>query len=408
MRDPALVLLLVLCTAACGGEAGSDGAALAVDTLPNGAVRVRNPATGAWGDGEGWRAVEVAGIGSADAADPAYVFGEVVDAAPDPLGRVWVLDRQAKELRVFDAAGRHVRTVGREGAGPGEFRNPIGLTWDAQGRVWVVDTSNQRYEVFDTAGRHVRSHRRSVEGWGLPWGGGFDRRGESLYEPSYYTDPATRESRHAYIRHRLQGQEVAAVDTFLLPTHESATYEVKFARGSSFRGVPYTPALVWHFDGEQGLWMGVNDRYRLYRRALAGDTVRVVEREHRPAAVSAEERDSVIASLEEWARPGPDMGGRVSGPLDYGLIPAVKPVFRGMVVDDRGYLWVAATAPGAEPGGQWDVLDPEGRYLGSVRMELEVFPLPRIRGNTVVGVRRDELDVPRVVVYRLEGTNRGE
>lgn len=407
MRDPALVLLLVLCTAACGGGAGGEGAPLAVDTLPNGAVRVRNPAAGAWGDGEGWRAVEVAGIGSADAADPAYVFGEVVDAAPDPLGRVWVLDRQAKELRVFDAAGRHVRTVGREGAGPGEFRNPIGLTWDAGGRMWVVDTSNQRYEVFDTAGRHVRSYRRSIEGWGLPWGGGFDRGGESLYEPSYYTDPATRESRHAYIRHRLQGPELVPSDTFLLPEHEEATYEVEYSGGSHFMRVPYAPALAWHFDGEQGLWFGVGDRYLLVRRALAGDTLRVVERAHRPVAVAAGERDSVVALLRERSASA-NLGTRTSGPLDLGRIPAVKPAFRGLVVDDRGYLWVAATAPGAEPAGRWDVFDPEGRYLGGVQMELEVLPLPRIRGNTVVGVRRDDLDVPRVVVYRLEGTGRGE
>jgi hypothetical protein len=407
MRTPALVLLLVLSTSACGGDAAAGGGGeVAVDTLANGAIRTRNPEKGLWGSGQAWRAVETARIGSADAAEPAYVFGEVVDATTDPLGRVWVLDRQAKELRVFDAAGRHLRTVGREGAGPGEFRNPIGLSWDAQARLWVVDTGNQRYEVFDTAGRHVHSYRRSIEGWGLPWGGGFDRKGSFLYEPTYYTDPASRESRHAYVRHRLQDQELAATDTFPLPDHVAASYEVRFAGGSSFMRVPYTPELLWHFDGEQGLWMGMSDRYRLYRRALAGDTVRVVERAHRPLAVSTAERDSVVASLEEASRPGPNMGGRVSGPLDYGRIPAVKPAFRGVVVDDRGYLWVAATAADAGRGGRWDVFDAEGRYLGPVAMELDVFPLPRIRGSTVVGVRRDELDVPQVVVYRLEGAGR--
>lgn len=406
MRAPALVLLLVLSTSACGAAAADGGGEVAVDTLANGAIRTRNPEKGLWGSGQAWRAVEAARIGSADAAEPAYVFGEVVDATTDPLGRVWVLDRQARELRVFDAAGRHLRTVGREGAGPGEFRNPIGLSWDAGARLWVVDTGNQRYEVFDTAGRHVHSYRRAIEGWGLPWGGGFDRKGELLYEPTYYTDPASRESRHAYVRHRLRGQELAATDTFPLPDHVAASYEVRFARGSSFMRVPYTPELLWHFDGEQGLWMGRSDQYRLYRRALAGDTVRVVERAHRPAAVSAEERDSVVASLEEWSRPGPNMGGRVSGPLDYGRIPAVKPAFHGVVVDDRGYVWVAATPADAGRGGPWDVFDPEGRYLGPVAMELDVFPLPRIRGGTVVGVRRDELDVPQVVVYRLEGAGR--
>ena len=149
----------------------------------------------------------------------------------------------------------------------------------------------------------------------------------------------------------MEGEEVAAVDSFLLPEYEAAAYEVEFARATSFRGVPYAPALFWHFDGEQGLWMGVSERYRLYRRALAGDTVRVVERAHRPVAVSAAERDSVVASLEEWSRPGPGAGGRVSGPLDYGRIPAVKPAFRGVVVDDRGHLWVPPRRPARRTGG---------------------------------------------------------
>lgn len=50
---------------------------------------------------------------------------------------------------------------------------------------------------------------------------------------------------------------------------------------------------------------------------------------------------------------------------------------------------------------------PEGRYLGRVELDLDVHPTPRVDGGRIVGVRRDELEVPFVIVYRLEGRRSG-
>jgi 6-bladed beta-propeller len=37
------------------------------------------------------------------------------------------LERQEEQIRVFDSTGAYVRTIGREGAGPGEFKQAVGL-----------------------------------------------------------------------------------------------------------------------------------------------------------------------------------------------------------------------------------------------------------------------------------------
>ncbi len=67
-----------------------------------------------------------------------------------------VLERDAPFLRVFDFDGTQIQTIGRKGAGPGEFNGPSGIAWDSVGqRLLVVDASNARvtsYPVADSLG----------------------------------------------------------------------------------------------------------------------------------------------------------------------------------------------------------------------------------------------------------------
>ncbi|HLL45922.1 MAG TPA: 6-bladed beta-propeller, partial [Longimicrobiaceae bacterium] len=147
-RSAAVAHLAVaaLAAAACGGEPGraAGGWAGTIDTLPGGTVRVHSPATGTWKPGEEWKLVEELRIGSAEAEGP-ELFGDVAALEVDRAGRIYVLEPQAKEIRVFDARGAHVRTFGRKGGGPGEFEQPAGLMWDPDGRLWVVDQQNARF-----------------------------------------------------------------------------------------------------------------------------------------------------------------------------------------------------------------------------------------------------------------------
>jgi len=48
------------------------------------------------------------------------------------------------------------RSVGVQGAGPGEFDEPRGVASDAHGNLYVTDTKNNRIEVLDGSGRFLR------------------------------------------------------------------------------------------------------------------------------------------------------------------------------------------------------------------------------------------------------------
>lgn len=76
-----------------------------------------------------------------------------VNVAVDAEGKVYVSDPGAFCVQVYDAEGRHLRTLGRQGVGPGMFARPRGVAVDRENRVYVVDAATQRVQLFDREGR---------------------------------------------------------------------------------------------------------------------------------------------------------------------------------------------------------------------------------------------------------------
>ena len=77
-------------------------------------------------------------------------------AVDDGGQRVYVADSAAHCVRVFDADGTHVATIGERGTRRGQFNGPTYLTL-AGDRLYVTDTLNARVQVFSTDGRHLSS-----------------------------------------------------------------------------------------------------------------------------------------------------------------------------------------------------------------------------------------------------------
>ena len=52
-------------------------------------------------------------------------------------------------ISIFTKEGKFVRSFGRLGTGPGEFRTPHAMVFDTRGRLIVADRGNVRLQVFD-------------------------------------------------------------------------------------------------------------------------------------------------------------------------------------------------------------------------------------------------------------------
>ncbi len=100
--------------------------------------------------------------------DDEILFGLVSQLVLDKEGNVYVLDGQLSQVQVFSPAGEHLRTLGREGEGPGEFRNATDLYMGPGGVLGVV-------QVFPGKIVQLRTDGTPADNFPLPEapGGGF-------------------------------------------------------------------------------------------------------------------------------------------------------------------------------------------------------------------------------------------
>lgn len=391
------MLILSPALAACAGGTGTP--AVVVDTLASGVVRVRNRDGGLWAAGGAWKPRELARIGETEGASP-YVLTAVSDVEMGPDGRVYVLENRAKELRVFALDGTHLATIGRPGRGPGEFTDPEGLAWGPDGELWVVDVGSQRYTLVSPAGDLVATYPRPVDSRNGFWGGAIAPDG-SLYEPG----PMVRQegaTRHLFIRYEITGRGPVARDTVELPAAVASSERISVADNDTTFPAPFAPRLSWASARDAGLWFGTGERYRLWHRTLAGDTLRIVELDRPRRRVTRRDLELARRRIRRFADGAPEQ-------VDLARIPDRRAAYGAVLVDDLGWLWVAQSLPlfpGREPEPNpttFDIFDPDGVYHGALTLDVAAQPGPVISGNRVVGVAYDGHGVPSVVVYWLAG-----
>lgn len=190
-----IALTVVIAPIGCDGHPqGSTeraaGAWLGTEEDSAGVRIVSNPSIGTWTDETRWRVERDLSIGVVDGRAE-YEFGRVVDVDAGEEGRIYILDQQAAEIRVFDSAGSHLFSFGSLGQGPGELSNqdPTGaravlLTPD--GDVFVPDQANARVNRFASSGDFLVSFPIRMEG-GVPVAWSVTSSGDYLTQHSSTT-----------------------------------------------------------------------------------------------------------------------------------------------------------------------------------------------------------------------------
>ncbi len=404
---------LALTFAACGLSDAPPVAEwqAAYDTIGD-TVIVRTVSGSVWG--EALELVPDVTIGTFEGADE-YMFGRVRSLAAAPDGSIHVYDSHAHELRKYAPDGTYVATFGREGGGPGEYREPDGgLAVLPDGRVLLRDPGNSRISVFSPDGEYI-------EGWRILGGIHTSRRlyvdtASNCYTILFLNPEADfREWRFGLLR---LGPDGATADTFPAPRWDYQPSELvatsEDGEGISMNGVPFTPVASWAFSPLGYMVGGLPTRYT-FDLFLAPDRVLRIERDDwTPARVLPAERDEqeriITAELRQV-----DPSWRWNGDP----IPDNKPPYTRIYVGERGRIWVhlhqeairvepedvEETRPGEVPPQTWiepvafDVFEPDGRYLGTVKAPdgFSTDPQPVMRGDTVWAVVRGELDVPYVM-----------
>ena len=394
---PALVAL-ALATALSSCETEATTGDPTRETLPNGAVLVRYPGLPAV-DSVGPEVAEAhvdLQFGSADGADPNLTFGAIrVQAAGD--GTIYVLDQQAAEVRVFDAGGRYLGTIVRQGEGPGEIGGANGIFLSGDTLLWINDTRQWTIIGVDPDGNEVRRFTKPVMRLASTWTGVFDDRGRYWREVSHsenapgFPPPMGLTSwagRHYYKSHDLSSGAIDSVQVgeARFRIYAYATPDAPFGL-LPLRFEPFEMIVV-HPAG--GFWRAHSTSYRIARTAEDGDTLLVIEAGLPEQPVTDADRsayvDSIVGDRPELRREAEEVAA---------LMPDTKPMLAAILVDDEHRLWVQRVTPADAPAFH-DLFSADGEYLGSVRLAFAAAGPLVIRSGHIYTWIEDDLEVPYV------------
>jgi hypothetical protein len=341
-------------------------------------------------------------LGKADGAAP-FLFARIAAIDVDSARRIYVLDAESREVRVFSPTGEHIRSMGRRGGGPGEFNLPHAMRVTPDGRVFVRDN---RMTVFNSQGILDRIWQISS--------------GFSSNSPFYITSDGrilNRTFADSLVWYKLDGTAIA---TFRLPLRGAPPPVLIVASPGSIGGtrysIPFTPSTVWTLRPSGDLIVGRSDRYEF--DVFTGSRVMRVARTAPAVPISQAEANQVRESMTRNLRLN-DPDYRWNGPD----IARAKPYYESLLSGRDGTVWVVRSTASREERNpdynperpnqgfptQWtasrvaDVFDSQGQYLGAVRMPQRMpgFPEPVVSLSAVWAVMANEDGVPQIIRFSL-------
>ncbi len=394
MRFATLLILTLL--AGCWGEATIDPDSYTV--VDSAGVQIIESLSPAWGDVP--RRIDSEPslrIGQED--EGPYQFAFLAEGLLLRDGTIVIPEFRAQEVRIFDSEGRHIRTFGQRGEGPGEFRNLSGVFEYSGDSLAAYDGRLRRTTIFSrTSGSH-RTVLNQVEGnytvFGLLRNGPFvlynlGRGFRPDLPPGLqwtYTDIVAMDPSDGLSR-------VIAT----LPSRE------QLVDPDGNTGLVIPPRWSIQAVAEEGFYWATPDRYEIRFYDGEGRLQRIARRPVQPRAVEPSMIDEYVeANLERVRRfEGEAAVPRYRTRYEEALFGEHVPLFWTAFVDGDQRLWVSGPVwPSLQgPPRQWSVFSKDGVWLG----DLEAPERVRIvdsREDLVLGIWLDEMDVPYVQLHRL-------
>jgi hypothetical protein len=355
---------------------------------------------------ERWTLVPELRIGSFGAAN--YDLSQIGGIAVDREGSIYVTQPADREVRVFDSDDRYVRRIGRDGAGPGEFRSVGGIGFKGD-TLWVSDIQLSRLTLFSRDGELLDA--LTIAGPMIP------EISTRPTVPSRLAADGTILAQPFTSGDRLQWIPLVRMDRGgnLIETFGALRNEPPFRLQGTLNG--QLRAYVTRPVQTSGLWAvspvdgsviivdrpiatgGEEARFRVQRLRSASDTIFNRNYLYTPRQIPQAAIDSILgrAAIFGDNPVPPEMLRQYRDQL--GSLRFDAPVSQLLAGRD-GTIWLRREQLGLQQV-EWLVLDEAGNPIAVFQMPASVRIVQAERGR-LWAVENDEFDIPYVVRYSVQ------
>jgi hypothetical protein len=391
MRPPIIALL----SAAVVGSGCGSGERPAPVVRDSAGIRIVENDRPAWSDEQRWRVGPEPSVDIGRDSAPAHLLNGVRWAQLLSDGRIAVLNGGTADVRLFNATGRHLATIGGRGQGPGDFVAPSRVLELGGDSLLVLDNNHRlQFTLFGPDGRYARAftvplslggERTDLLGW-FPDGSSLVRRHE--LDDSVPTGSLVRQFASLF---RLGNGGIILDSLGLFPGLTTAS-------SGPYMWGPIPHAAVH----DTTIFFGPADSYEVRRYSWNGALSGIV-RLARPSVPTTEAH--IEAFWEEgrksMARWDPRLRAQAEKRISGIRFAPTLPAYHRLETDAAGNLWVQEYArTRSREGRVWTVFDPAGAYLGDVEMP-DRFTVHQFGDDFVLGTWRDADDVEHVRMYPI-------
>jgi len=353
-RGLALPAMLALAAASLPAQAAWQGKTAVKD----GVTQIMNPAESMAKP----ETVELAELWRVGGDDDDVLFGVVTDVIADRDGNFYLLDAQLNEIQVYAPDGKHLRTIGRAGEGPGEFRGAFNLLLLPSGNIGVLQAFPSKIVGLTPAGDPADAFTLpETQDAGFKMLFGAQNAGKDLAVVFAFTQPS----------------EAGLAQTSVLALFDaSAGNERRLQSQTSTLNNANPVFAETEWDTFRNRWSAGPDgrvysavefgQYSINVWNLDGKIAHVIHREYPAHARTDDQKKRTIEIYKGFTRQIPLPN------IKYEVEEAWNPVQRLFARDD-GTLWVLTSSgnfdqPDGVVGG-FDVFDQDGHFARRVTLK---------------------------------------
>lgn len=309
----------------------------------------------------------------------------------DSRGRVYLTDGVLRGIAVLAPDLTFEREVGRKGEGPGEFDWVVTIQVLADDSLYVFDAGLSRVTVFEPRTLTVAytfnlpDVAPAAGLWRIPSQRGYVGIRRQRFHATQRADDQGRidvvfslrpdgemESDSLYSFPSVERLVVRSEGSVMVGPHPFGSEPFLSLLGTDrlvYANSRFPSVMVLDLGAAAEDWFDVP----AMSFPVSADEL---------SATSERQREAFARALEEGA-------------------PYMWPALTGLVVDDENRIWIGGRSGSGSDTWLWTAFTRQGSRVGSVMLPAGLR-LHAVRAGRLFGVVTDELEVPRVQVYRLE------
>ena len=297
------------------------------------------------------------------------VFISISGIQVDDKENIYVLDGKVRQVKVFDKNGKHIRSFGRKGQGPGEFQATHDIVMTPDETIMILDRGNLRLSFFSLEGELLKEVSASK----IP----------SLFR--IYPDLDGNYIARLNLRGQKYIYQIKKLDSELEELFLIA--ELEHPRRTDVLEL-YDPQLKAVVMKDDKIVWGNWQHYKLIITDKTGRKIREINKDYNPVKITDEDKETMIKTLLTNL----PLSRKVEFPDNY-------PAFHGLSCDEQGRIFVGTSEhTEANEKYYYDVFDKEGKYIAKIL--LSFFPRTW-KNNKLYTIEEDEEGYQIIKRYKV-------